>query len=58
LCLVFRVGGVSSEATVVKVAGGALSIEGHVHFKDLGGDQLNKILADFIADEFHRYDDL
>jgi hypothetical protein len=42
----------------VKVAGGALSIEGHVHFKDLGGDQLNKILADFIADEFHRYDDL
>lgn len=54
LCLVFRVGGVSSEATIVKITGGALSIEGHVHYKDLGGDQLNKILAEFIADEFQR----
>jgi molecular chaperone DnaK (HSP70) len=52
---VFRVGGVSSDATILKIAGGAFSIEGHVHFQDLGGDQLNKNVAEFVADEFQRY---
>jgi molecular chaperone DnaK (HSP70) len=51
---VFRVGGVSSDATIIRISGGAYSIEGHVHYKELGGDHLNKTLADFVADEFQR----
>ncbi|CAB3360560.1 Hypothetical predicted protein [Cloeon dipterum] len=54
LCLVFRSGGVSSDATIVSAAGGVYSIESFVHMQELGGDKLNKILAEFIADEFQR----
>jgi molecular chaperone DnaK (HSP70) len=47
-------GGASIDATVVRVAGGVYSIESSVESRDLGGDQLNHVFADFIATEFQR----
>lgn len=50
----YRLGGASTEASIVRVAGGVYSVESYDQCKDLGGDQLNRILADFIAAEFQR----
>lgn len=50
--LVYRLGGSSCDASVVRVSKGFITIEKNVYRSDLGGQCLTKDLADFIAQEF------
>lgn len=50
--LVYRLGGSSCAASVVKVSSGFMSVEKNVFRSDLGGQCLTKDLADYIAQEF------
>lgn len=50
--LVYRLGGSTCEAAVVRVSGGFVTIEKDVFRSDLGGQCLTKDLADYIAQEF------
>ncbi|XP_072943832.1 heat shock 70 kDa protein 14 [Epargyreus clarus] len=52
--LVYRLGGSTCDASIVKASGGFLSIEKNVFRSDLGGKCLTKDLADFIAQEFRQ----
>lgn len=52
--LVYRLGGSSCDASVVKVSGGFMAVEQNVYRSDLGGQCLTKDLADFIAQEFRQ----
>lgn len=52
--LVYRLGGSSCDASVVKVSGGFMTVEKNVYRSDLGGQCLTKDLADFIAQEFRQ----
>lgn len=52
--LVYRLGGTSCDAAVVRVAGGMYSIEGSVHNADIGGKCLTRELSDYIASEFYQ----
>ncbi|XP_075969754.1 heat shock 70 kDa protein 14 [Anticarsia gemmatalis] len=52
--LVYRLGGSSCDASVVKVSGGFMTVEKSVYRSDLGGQCLTKDLADFIAQEFRQ----
>ncbi|XP_015519968.1 heat shock 70 kDa protein 14 isoform X1 [Neodiprion lecontei] len=50
--LVYRIGGVSSEITLVKVVSGIYQIVSTSYYHDLGGNKLTKILAEYLAGEF------
>lgn len=52
--LVYRLGGTSCDATIVKVSSGFMSIEKSVYRSDLGGHCLTRDLADYIAQEFQQ----
>ncbi|CAG0918472.1 unnamed protein product [Notodromas monacha] len=51
-CLVYRVGGTTSDITIVSTTSGLYSIEGHRYYATLGGDLLTKALADHFRSEF------
>lgn len=50
--LVYRLGGTSCEATIVRVFRGFMSVEKSIYKSDLGGHCLTKDLADYVAQEF------
>lgn len=50
--LVYRIGGVSSDITLVKVVNGVYQIVSTSYYHDLGGNKLTKILAEYLAGEF------
>ncbi|XP_049867501.1 heat shock 70 kDa protein 14 [Pectinophora gossypiella] len=50
--LVYRLGGSTCDASIVKVSGGFMSVEKNIFRSDLGGQCLTKDLADYIAQEF------
>lgn len=51
-CLVFRVGGVSTDISLVLVAGGVYTVLDTVSLSDLGGDQMTGVLVQHLAKEF------
>merc|ERR1719431_1829903 len=53
-CLVFRVGGVSTDISLVLVAGGVYSVLDTVSLSDLGGDQMTGVLVQHLAKEFQQ----
>ncbi|GBP85296.1 Heat shock 70 kDa protein 14 [Eumeta japonica] len=52
--LVYRLGGSSCDASIVRVCGGFMTIEKSIHRTDIGGQYLTKDLADYIAQEFRQ----
>lgn len=50
--LVYRLGGSTCDASIIKVTSGFLSVEKNIFRADLGGQCLTKDLADYIAQEF------
>ncbi|KAG6442772.1 heat shock 70 kDa protein 14 [Manduca sexta] len=52
--LVYRLGGSTCAASIVKVSGGFMTIEKNIFRSDLGGQCLTKDLADYIAQEFRQ----
>lgn len=52
--LVYRLGGSTCAASVVKVTSGFMSVEKNIFRADLGGQCLTKNLADYIAQEFRQ----
>ncbi|XP_034840188.1 heat shock 70 kDa protein 14 [Maniola hyperantus] len=52
--LVYRLGGSTCAASVVKVSSGFMSVEKNIFKADLGGQCLTKDLADYIAQEFRQ----
>ena len=52
-CLVFRCGGTSTSVSVARITSGFVTILGAVE-KRVGGEDLTKVLADFLAGEFQR----
>ncbi|XP_067009057.2 heat shock 70 kDa protein 14-B [Anabrus simplex] len=54
LCLVYRLGGISLDVTVLRVRGGMYSVCSTVHKAALGGDKFTKILAEYLAGEFRQ----
>ncbi|XP_047512575.1 heat shock 70 kDa protein 14 [Pieris napi] len=50
--LVYRLGGSTCDASIIKISNGFISIEKNIYRSDLGGQWLTKDLADFIAQEF------
>ncbi|XP_063378245.1 heat shock 70 kDa protein 14 [Cydia fagiglandana] len=50
--LVYRLGGSSCDASIVKISGGFISVEKNIFRSDLGGQCLTKDLANYIAQEF------
>lgn len=55
-CVVYRVGGVSIDATILLVQDGMFSIVESVHKYNLGGDLFTKKLSEFLASEFKRFE--
>jgi len=51
-CLVIRVGGISSDLTLVEVAGGAFSVLETEYFPELGGAKFTSVLVEHFAKEF------
>ncbi|XP_064486919.1 heat shock 70 kDa protein 14-like [Ornithodoros turicata] len=52
--LVYRMGGSTTDATLVTVLGGAYTLDAHVRRSDLGGKLITKELAEHCATEFQR----
>ncbi|XP_037973892.2 heat shock 70 kDa protein 14 [Plutella xylostella] len=52
--LVYRLGGSTCDASIVKVSGGFMTVEKNIFRSDLGGHCLTRDLADFIAQEFRQ----
>lgn len=52
--LVYRLGGSTCAASIVKVSNGFLSVEKNIFRADLGGQCLTKDLADYVAQEFRQ----
>ncbi|XP_045445424.1 heat shock 70 kDa protein 14 [Melitaea cinxia] len=52
--LVYRLGGSTCDASIVKVSNGFLSVEKNIFRADLGGQCLTKDLADYVAQEFRQ----
>ncbi|XP_038215844.1 heat shock 70 kDa protein 14-like [Zerene cesonia] len=52
--LVYRLGGSTCAASIIKVSGGFISIEKNIFRSDLGGQSLTKELAVYIAQEFRQ----
>ncbi|CAG4988943.1 unnamed protein product [Parnassius apollo] len=52
--LVYRLGGSTCDASVVKVSGGFMTVEKNIFRSDLGGQCLTKDLAEYIAQEFRQ----
>ncbi|XP_013146364.1 PREDICTED: heat shock 70 kDa protein 14 [Papilio polytes] len=50
--LVYRLGGSTCDASIVKVSGGFMSVEKNIFRSDLGGQCLTQDLAEYIAQEF------
>lgn len=50
--LVYRLGGSTCDASIVKVSGGFMTVEKNIFRTDLGGQCLTKDLAEYIAQEF------
>ncbi|VVD04146.1 unnamed protein product [Leptidea sinapis] len=50
--LVYRLGGSTCDASIVKVSGGFISVEKNVFRSDLGGQCLTKDLANYVSQEF------
>nr|CAD7589729.1 unnamed protein product [Timema genevievae] len=53
-CLVYRLGGVSLDVTIMQVNSGMYTVCSALHVSHLGGDRFTKILADFLAGEFRQ----
>ncbi|XP_011303361.1 heat shock 70 kDa protein 14 [Fopius arisanus] len=53
LVLVYRVGGVSSDVTLVKVSGGSFTIQSTKYYPELGGHKLTDLLTSYLAEEFY-----
>lgn len=47
-------GGIRSDAAVISVRGGILTLLATIHDYELGGDKLDDVLAEFIAKEFQK----
>ncbi|XP_015592828.1 heat shock 70 kDa protein 14 [Cephus cinctus] len=52
LILVYRIGGVTSEVTLIRVAGGTYTVLSTRYYSKLGGNKLTRILAEYLAGEF------
>lgn len=52
LVLVYRVGGVSSDVTLVQVTGGAFTIQSTQYYPNLGGNKITDLLTTYLAEEF------
>lgn len=52
--LVYRLGGSTCDASIVKVSNGFMSVEKNIFRADLGGQCLTKDLADYVAQEFRQ----
>lgn len=52
--LVYRLGGSTCDASIVKVSNGFMSVEKNIFRADLGGQCLTKDLADYLAQEFRQ----
>ncbi|XP_063989463.1 heat shock 70 kDa protein 14-like isoform X2 [Diachasmimorpha longicaudata] len=52
LVLVYRVGGVSSDVTLVKVTGGVFAIQSTQYYPHLGGHKFTDLLTAYLAEEF------
>lgn len=52
IVLVYRIGGSSCDASIVKVTGGIFSIESTTHQSGIGGQYITQALANYIASEF------
>lgn len=52
--LVYRLGGSTCDASIVKVSNGFMSVEKNIFRSDLGGQCLTKDLADYVAQEFRQ----
>lgn len=50
--LVVRLGGLSSDFSILSVANGLYTLVDNVHVPQLGGNILTKVLADYLAHEF------
>lgn len=50
--LVYRVGGVSCDATILQIHNGLYEILATVHYPNLGGNYFTKLLTEYIAKEF------
>ena len=53
--MVFRLGGISTEASVVKVQNGMYRIVASSTDHSFGGDRFTEELVTFLAQEFQRY---
>ncbi|CAH2086294.1 unnamed protein product [Euphydryas editha] len=52
--LVYRLGGSTCDASIIKVSNGFMSVEKNIFRADLGGQCLTKDLADYVAQEFRQ----
>lgn len=52
----YRVGGVSIDATILLIQDGMFSVLGSVHKHNLGGNLFTEKLREFLASEFKRYE--
>ena len=52
--LVFRLGGDSSDASVVRIQNGLYRILGTANSENLAGSKFTNVLADHLAQEFYR----
>ena len=53
--MVFRLGGISTEASVVKVQNGMYRIVESNTDHSFGGDGFTEVLVNFLAQDFQRY---
>ncbi|KAK9500495.1 hypothetical protein O3M35_001750 [Rhynocoris fuscipes] len=54
ITLVYRLGGVSCDATVIKLEGGLQTIVGYVYSDTIGGKQMSNVVCKHLAEEFRR----
>lgn len=52
LVLVYRVGGISSDISLVNISGGAFTIESSKYYPKLGGQKLTNLMTVYLAEEF------
>lgn len=52
----FRLGGTSADASVVRLSGGLFRILSSVGEPNLGGEQFTTALAEYLTKEFQKYD--
>lgn len=52
LVLVYRIGGVTSEVTIIRAVGGAYTVVSTKYYPDLGGNKLTQILTKYLGNEF------